>query len=166
MSWWFNKKNCSKNQVKKPTKKTQTKWLGPKQLVQNGTLVKLDMWAKKLYGWFFLLKVPIKKAMISCNEMTLRTLLWVWKKKGNNDLNALMQRKSKINLDYEQVFPLVLLVLDVFSFNFTFLYEVIMFCLHNFVAYKVQDDSFLLSKRILSQFTYKTFIALLFHGHR
>jgi hypothetical protein len=39
--------------LKKPTKKTQSKWLGRKQLVQNGTLVKLDMGAKKTLGDFF-----------------------------------------------------------------------------------------------------------------
>jgi hypothetical protein len=79
--------------------------------------------------------------------------------KGNNDLDALMHRKSRINHDYEQVFPLMLVVLDFFSLKFSFLYELIMFCLHNFVAYKVQNDSFLFSKGVISQFTYKTLIS-------
>jgi hypothetical protein len=116
-------------------------------------------------GDFFLLKFPIKKAMISCSEVTLEDVIMGLEDKGDNDLDALMHRKSRINLDYEQVFPLVLVVLDFFSFKFFFLYELITFCLYNFVAYKVQDDSFLLSKGVLSQFIYKTFVAILFQGH-
>jgi hypothetical protein len=54
MSWWFSKKNLiKKTQLKRLTKKTLSKGLSPNQLVQNGTLVKLDMGAKKPYGDFF-----------------------------------------------------------------------------------------------------------------
>jgi hypothetical protein len=55
----------SKNLVKKPTKKTLLKQSCRNQLVQNGTLVKLDMGAKKPYGGF-LMKNFGKKNMISC----------------------------------------------------------------------------------------------------
>ncbi len=118
------------------------------------------MGAKKII-WviFYLLKFPIKKAVISCSEVTLEDVIMGLEDKGNNDLDALMHRKSRINHDYEQVFPLMLVVLDFFSLKFSFLYELIMFCLHNFVAYKVQNDSFLFSKGVISQFTYKTLIS-------
>jgi len=44
--------------------------LGPNQLVQTGTLVKLDVEAKKPYGGFFWTKFLIKKVKISCNEFS------------------------------------------------------------------------------------------------
>ncbi len=59
LSQWFSKKA----QYKKPTKKTQSKQSGPKQLVQNGILVKLDMEAKTPYGGF-LTEILIKNAVI------------------------------------------------------------------------------------------------------
>jgi hypothetical protein len=51
-----------------PTKKTQSKLLDPKQLVQNGTFVKLDMGTKKPYGAFVLPKFLVKKTMFSCSK--------------------------------------------------------------------------------------------------
>jgi hypothetical protein len=56
-----------KTQPKRPTKKTQSKWSGPNQLVQNGTLVKLDMGAKKPLRGIFLPKFFIKKIRIFCS---------------------------------------------------------------------------------------------------
>jgi len=54
LSWSFNNQNLvKKTQSKRPTKKTQSKWLGPNQFIQNGILVELDMGAKKPYGGFF-----------------------------------------------------------------------------------------------------------------
>jgi hypothetical protein len=61
-------------QSRKPTKKSQSKWLGPKLLVQNGILVMLDTGAKKPYGGFFLLKFQVKKVVISCNDCSMKKL--------------------------------------------------------------------------------------------
>jgi len=53
--------SIKKTQSKRPTKTTQSKWSNPNQLVQNGTLIKLDMGAKNHAGIFSLPKFPIKK---------------------------------------------------------------------------------------------------------
>jgi len=42
--------------------------LGPKQFVQNGILVKLNMGEKIIWAGVFLPKFPVKKAVISYNE--------------------------------------------------------------------------------------------------
>jgi hypothetical protein len=65
MSWWLVKKN----QSKRPTKKTQSKWSGPNRLVLNGTLVKLDMGAKRPYGGVFVPKFLVKKVEIFYSEI-------------------------------------------------------------------------------------------------
>jgi hypothetical protein len=71
LSKWFSTKNLiRKTQSKRPTKKTQTKSSSPNRLVQNDTLVKLDMGAKKPYGGFFLPKFLVKKAKISYSVLS------------------------------------------------------------------------------------------------
>jgi hypothetical protein len=53
-------------QLKIPSKKTQSKWLGLKRLVQNGILAKLDKGHKNYTGGW--LKFLVKKFMIPYNE--------------------------------------------------------------------------------------------------
>jgi hypothetical protein len=57
-------------------KKTQSKWLGPNWLVQNGILVKLNMGAKKPYGGVFGPKFLVKTCRISCNDGPLQLPNW------------------------------------------------------------------------------------------
>jgi hypothetical protein len=55
--WWFNKKIL----VKKTNQKDLVKMFESNSIVQNGTLVKLDMGAKKPEGEVFLIKILGKK---------------------------------------------------------------------------------------------------------
>jgi hypothetical protein len=55
---------------KKPTKKItkntlESKWLGPKRLVQNDTLVKLDMG----HLGYLLINFPNKKILFTCSAL-------------------------------------------------------------------------------------------------
>jgi hypothetical protein len=62
LSWWFSEKKPSQNG-----------WVQI-DLSKMALLVKLDMGAEKTHAGFFLLKFPIKKVGISCNEFRARGL--------------------------------------------------------------------------------------------
>ncbi len=66
-SYYCHNGSVKKTWLENPIKKPQSKWSSPNQLVQNDTLVKLEVGAKKTIWGFFLPKFLVKKAMISRN---------------------------------------------------------------------------------------------------